>query len=82
MAPAKVRQLRPPPPPPVTLFIRGVDGEVAKRVKLAARARGITLGEYLGRLIDLHDRMRSRADDGDRGLQAELEALRLQSVST
>lgn len=37
-----------------TLNIRGIDNEVAQKVKLAAAARGMTIGEYVAALYGLH----------------------------
>lgn len=64
-----------------TLNIRNIDEGAAERIGRAARVRGITLGQYLARLVDLHDASRSRADAGDAGLQAELEARGLQTIT-
>lgn len=40
-----------------TLNIRGISPEGAARIKRAAQVRGITLGEYLDRLSQLHQSM-------------------------
>ena len=37
-----------------TLNIRGIDDEVAQKVKLAAAARGMTIGQYVAALYCLH----------------------------
>ena len=63
-----------------TLNIRGIETDAAARIKRAAQARGMTIGEYLARLVDLHDAVRARADAGDDGLQAELMSLGLQTT--
>lgn len=63
-----------------TLNIRNIDDDGAARVKRAAGVRGMTLGEYVAKLAALHDVARARADAGDDGLQAELEALGLATV--
>lgn len=39
-----------------TLYIRNVDESVARDAKRAAAVRGITLAEYVGRLVELHQR--------------------------
>ena len=36
------------------LFVRNVDSAVAERIREAASMRQITIGEYLGRLVELH----------------------------
>ena len=64
-----------------TLNIRNIDDLAAAKLKRGAEIRGLTLGAYLARLADLHDVARARADAGDDGLQAELTALGLQTVS-
>lgn len=63
-----------------TLNVRGIDRDAANRIKRAAAARDMTIGELLARLIALHDVARARADAGDDALMAELIALGLQTV--
>lgn len=63
-----------------TLNVRGIDRDAANRIKRAAAARDMTIGELLARLIALHDVARARADSGDDALMAELVALGLQTV--
>lgn len=63
-----------------TLNVRGIDRDAANRIKRAAAARDMTIGELLARLITLHDVARARADAGDDALMAELLALGLQTV--
>ena len=63
-----------------TLFIRNLEPGIAQRAKLAARARGLTLAEYISLLVQLHDVIRARADAGSDDLQAELQALGLETV--
>lgn len=63
-----------------TLNVRGIDREAVSRIKRAAAARDMTIGELLARLITLHDVARARADAGDDALMAELLALGLQTV--
>jgi hypothetical protein len=68
-----------------TLNIRKIDADAAARAKRAASARGLTLGEYFARLVDLHDAMRALADTetADSGLErvcVELAVLGLDTV--
>lgn len=65
---------------PTTLNVRGVERLTVDRIKRAAHLRGMTVGQYLAQLVDLHDQVRARADAGDAGLQAELTALGLQTI--
>jgi len=37
-----------------TLNVRGIDSAVVAAIKRAAHARDLTIGEYLGRLVELH----------------------------
>ena len=64
-----------------TLNIRNINEAAVAGIKRAAAARQMTLADYLARLAQLHDIARARADAGDAGLGAELEALGLQTVS-
>jgi len=64
-----------------TLNIRNIDDAAAAKLKRGADMRGLTLGQYLAKLAELHDRARARADAGDDGLQAELESVGLQTVT-
>lgn len=64
-----------------TLNIRNIDDKAVARAKQAAAARGMTVGQYVAALVLLHDAARARADAGDDGLQADLEALGLQTVT-
>lgn len=50
------------------------------RARQAAAARGLMLGEYFERLVQLHDDIRALADAGDNRLQTELERLGLQTI--
>lgn len=63
-----------------TLNIRNIDNNAAERAKRAAAARGMTLGQYVAALVSLHDAARARADAGDAGLLAELQAVGLETV--
>jgi hypothetical protein len=64
-----------------TLNIRNIDDKAVARAKQAAAARGLTLGQYVAALVALHDAARARADAGDDGLQSELTALGLQTIT-
>ena len=65
---------------PTTMNVRGIAPETRERIKYAARARGMTIAQYLAALVDLHDRIRALADDGDLTMTDELEGLGLQAV--
>lgn len=56
--------------------IRTLDEDTYEGIKLNAAARGITVGEYLGRLYELHQLAKlypKRADVGDLLVDASLE---------
>lgn len=67
-----------------TLNIRKIDTDAVARAKRAAASRDMTLGEYVARLVDLHDAMRALADDyeqvGSPAVGTHLEALGLATV--
>ena len=63
------------------MLIRNVDTAARDAIVRAAQARGLTLSEYLVKLYALHNVARARADAGDNGLQAELVALGLQTLT-
>jgi hypothetical protein len=63
------------------IMLRRVPTDVAQRFRAAAGARGMTHAKYLTALVELHEEMRRRADAGDAELAAELERLRLATVS-
>ena len=65
---------------PGRLNVRGLDVETTIRIRDASRARGLSYGDYFGRVARLHEVIRARADAGDDGLQAELVALGLETV--
>lgn len=68
--------------PEATLNVRGINAQAAARIKAAAAARSLTIGEYLAKLVTLHDHMRHLADSGKHDqLAAELGALGLQTVT-
>lgn len=64
-----------------TLNIRAIDDDAAARAKRAAEIRGLTIGQYVAKLVALHDVARQLADSGDETLQAELTAIGLQTIS-
>ncbi len=63
------------------MLIRNVDTAARDAIVRAAQARGLTLSEYLIKLYELHNVVRARADAGNDGLQAELAALGLQTLT-
>lgn len=63
------------------MLIRNLPSEAAERIKRAAAMRQMTLGEYLDALSRFHDAARAHADAGDDALNAELEALGLQTIT-
>lgn len=63
-----------------TLNVRGIASDTVERIKRGAASRGMTIGEYLGRLQEVHDAARARADTSDDGLLAELVSVGMQTV--
>ena len=63
------------------LMFRKVPNDVARRFRAAAGGRALTHAQYLAALVELHESLRRRADDGDEPARAELERLGLQSVT-
>ena len=63
-----------------TMNVRGIAPETRERIRHSARARGMTIAAYLAALVELHDRIRVLADDGDLTMTDELEAFGLQTV--
>ena len=63
------------------IMFRRVPREVAMRFRAAAGGRGMTHAQYLTALVSLHASIRERADAGDEGARAVLEALGLQTVA-
>ena len=59
---------------------RSISSETRERIRHAARARGMTIAQYLAALVELHDRIRALADDGDLTMTDELDMLGLQAV--
>lgn len=58
--------------------VRNMNDDAIRKIRQASRARGLTVGEYLIRLVTLHERLRALAETEPR-VQVELEALGLQS---
>jgi hypothetical protein len=63
------------------IMLRRVPRSVGHRFRGAAGARGLTHAQYLAALVDLHEAMRQRADQGDPEVGATLERLGLRTVS-
>jgi hypothetical protein len=63
------------------LMFRKVPNDVARRFRAAAGGRALTHAQYLAALVELHESLRRRADEGDGAAHAELERLGLQSVT-
>jgi hypothetical protein len=63
------------------IMLRKVPNDVARRFRAAAGGRALTHAQYLAALVELHESLRRRADDGDDTARADLERLGLQSVT-
>jgi hypothetical protein len=63
------------------IMLRKVPNDVARRFRAAAGGRALTHAQYLAALVELHESLRRRADEGDEAARAELERLGLQSVT-
>lgn len=63
------------------IMLRRVPREVAMRYRAAAGGRGMTHAQYLTALVELHARIRERADGGDEAARATLDELGLQTVA-
>ena len=62
-------------------MLRSVPADTARRFRAAAGGRGMTHAQYLASLVALHQAMRSRADEGDENVAAELDRLGLSSIT-
>lgn len=71
---------RKPAPATTTLNIRGIDAGHAREIKRAAAARGLTIAQYLGRLLLLHAAIRDAARTDARA-DSILATLRLETVT-
>lgn len=63
------------------IMLRRVPREVAMRYRAAAGGRAMTHAQYLTALVELHAKIRERADGGDETAKAVLEELGLQTVA-
>jgi hypothetical protein len=63
------------------IMLRRVPREVAMRYRAGAGGRGMTHAQYLTALVELHARIRERADAGDETARAALDELGLQTVN-
>jgi hypothetical protein len=63
------------------IMLRKVPNDVARRFRAAAGGRALTHAQYLAALVELHESLRKRADDGDEAARADLDRLGLQSVT-
>ena len=64
------------------IMLRRVPRETAMQFRAAAGGRGLTHAQYLNALVELHRRVRERADTGDAAdLQAVLSELGLATVT-
>ena len=63
------------------IMLRRVPRDTAMQFRAAAGGRSLTHGQYLTALVDLHRRIRERADAGDAELQAVLGELGLATVT-
>lgn len=63
-----------------TLNVRGIDSSAARAIKAGAAARGLTIGQYLHRLVLLHVAVRELAAHDPRAAEM-LATLGIESVS-
>lgn len=63
------------------ILMRRVPTKTAARFRGAAGGRGLTHGQYLAALVELHERMRALADTENEAVRLELEALGLTTVT-
>ena len=63
------------------IMLRRVPREIAGRFRAGAGGRGLTHAQYLTALVELHRRLRERADAGDEGAKALLDELGITSVT-
>jgi len=63
------------------IMLRRVPREVAMRYRAAAGGRAMTHAQYLTALVELHAKIRERADHGDEAARAVLDELGLQTVA-
>jgi hypothetical protein len=65
-----------------TLNVCGIDTHAVECIEWAAHARGLTIGEYLARIAELHHRACALADRGDKNCAELLKRLGLETVRT
>lgn len=63
------------------IMFRRVPRDVGLRFRAAAGGRGMTHGQYLTALVELHARIRAAADAGEEAARAVLDELGLQTVA-
>src|SRR5262245_19497182 len=63
------------------IMLRRVPREIAGQFRAGAGGRGLTHAQFLTALVELHRRLRERADAGDEQARALLDELRLTSVT-
>ena len=63
------------------IMLRRVPREVGMRYRAAAGGRAMTHAQYLTALVELHAKIRERADGGDETARAVLKELGLQTVA-
>ena len=64
-----------------TLNIRNIDADAVDRIKARAGARGITVGQYVERLVQLNDYMLTHGDSSRNTHLAALRAVGLEPVT-
>lgn len=64
-----------------TLNVRGIDEAAREDIKRAAQARGLSVAQYIERLLELHQRALARTEyDYNNQVQALLDDVGLQEV--
>jgi hypothetical protein len=63
------------------IMLRRVPRETAMRFRAGAGGRGLTHAQFLSALVELHARLRAKADDGDQAARTLLDELGLTSVT-
>jgi hypothetical protein len=69
-------------PTTTTLNVRGLETSAARAITTGAKARGLTIAQYLHRLALLHVAVRELAAAGDAEAQQALKTLGLETVTT
>ncbi len=65
-----------------SLNIRPVDDKIYRQFTAAAGARNLSHGEYLAKLVELHDWLRNQATVDTSGVKTKLDELGLAPVTT